>query len=137
MKTVKFVVWIDGLFRPELWTWQEREALKAELKALEYWAAKDPEWSKLVAGVLPNEAEAPLSDYYSRDLKAIFRKELDRVESRAIDPDVPVLARMQRSPRLGRTQNQLTLWKALCLQRRLSETKSTGPFQSRLGSLGF
>ncbi|KAI4279852.1 MAG: hypothetical protein L6R38_004912 [Xanthoria sp. 2 TBL-2021] len=128
LKTVKFVVWIDGLFRPE------REALKAELKALEYWAAKDPEWSKAAADCLPDKSEAPLSintpalnagDYYIRDLEALFRKELDKVKSRVNDPDVPMLARMQRFARLGRTQNEFKRWKAQCRQRRLSETKST------------
>lgn len=119
VKIVKFVVWIDSLIEPELWTWQEREALKAESKALEYWAAKDPEWSQAVAGA----PEA--GDYYTHDLETLFRRELERVKGRVNDPDVPMLARMLRLAMLMQAQSEFGRWAILCGLRRTSGAKPT------------
>ncbi|CAO1603462.1 hypothetical protein XANCAGTX0491_007050 [Xanthoria calcicola] len=119
VKIVKFVVWIDSLFEPELWTWQEREALKAESKALEYWAAKDLEWSQAVAGA----PEA--GDYYTHDLETLFRRELERVNGRVNDPDVPMLARMLRFAMLMQAQSEFGRWQILCGLRRTSGAKPT------------
>lgn len=65
------------------------------------------------------------SNHHTRELEAIFRKELDRVKGRVNEPDVSVQARRQRSALLKQAQSDLERWEAHCGERRTSGAKPT------------